>query len=78
MIANELSAGKQRKPALAPVFSRLIPHLKSLPDPSVREAHQRGTTPVSHFAVHHAGIAKRKAPVLTDKGVIRGTTLHYT
>ena len=52
--------------------------LKSLPDPSVREAHQRGTTPVSHSAVHHAGIAKRKAPVLTDKGVIRGTTLHYT
>ncbi len=51
---------------------------KSLPDPSVREAHQRGTTPVSHSAVHHAGIAKRKAPVLTDKGVIRGTTLHYT
>ena len=52
--------------------------LKSLPDLSVREAHQRGTTPVSHSAVHHAGVAKRKAPVLTDKGVIRGTTLHYT
>ena len=52
--------------------------LKSLPGLSVREAHQRGTTPVSHSAVHHTGIAKRKAPVLTDKGVIRGTTLHYT
>ena len=73
MIVNQLSAGKQG-PALAPFFYIK----KSLPDPSVREAHQRGTTPVSHFAVHHAGIAKRKAPVLTDKGVIRGTTLHYT
>lgn len=73
MIVNELSAGKQG-PALAPVFSRLIPHLKSLPDPSVREAHQRGTTPVSHFAVHHAGIAKRKAPVLYGQG--RHTRYH--
>ncbi len=32
MIVNELSAGKQG-PALAPVFSRLIPHLKKPPRP---------------------------------------------
>ena len=33
MIVNELSAGKQGEPALAPFFSRLIPHLKKPPRP---------------------------------------------
>lgn len=33
MIVNELSAGKQGKPALASVFSHLIPHLKKPPRP---------------------------------------------